>query len=57
MILKKKYQNQGKELPANIQTQYENTLSKKQELEKEYEKRMQQLELLQNSESNNKKIE
>lgn len=47
--IENKYQNQGLALPSNMQTQYDNTLSKIQELEKEYEKRQQQLELLQNS--------
>lgn len=51
--IERKYQNQGLELPANIQTQYDNTLSKMQELEKEYEKRQQQLELLQNNNQDN----
>lgn len=41
-----KYPSQ--ELPPNIQTQYNNTLSKIEELEKEYEKKQQQLALLQN---------
>ena len=51
--IERKYQNQGLELPANIKTQYDNTLSKMQELEKEYEKRQQQLELLQNNNQDN----
>ena len=51
--IERKYQNQGLELPANIKTQYNNKLSKMQELEKEYEKRPQQLELLQNNNQDN----
>lgn len=51
--IERKYQNQGLELPSNIKTQYDNTLSKMQELEKEYEKRQQQLELLQNNNQDN----
>ena len=51
--IERKYQNQVLELPANIKTQYDNTLSKMQELEKEYEKRQQQLELLQNNNQDN----
>ena len=47
--IENKYQNQGLELPPNIQTQYDNTLAKINELEKAYNKHKQQLELLQNS--------
>ncbi len=47
--IENKYQNQGLELPSNIQTQYDNTLAKINELEKAYNKHKQQLELLQNS--------
>ena len=35
--IENKYQNQGVELPENIQTQYDNTKVKRQELEEIYE--------------------
>ena len=47
--IENKYQNQGLELPPNIQTQYDNTLAKINELDNAYNKHKQQLELLQNS--------
>lgn len=44
--IENKYQNQGIELPSNIQTQYDNTLAKIQDLEIVYEKKKRDLELL-----------
>ena len=38
-----KYQNQGIDLPDNIQTQYDNTKAKIEELETVYDKKQQEL--------------
>ena len=42
--IENKYQNQGVELPENIQTQYDNTKVKRQELEEIYEGKLRELE-------------
>lgn len=42
--IENKYQNQGIELPENIQTQYDNTKVKRQELEEIYEGKLRELE-------------
>ena len=42
--IENKYQNQGIELPENIQTQYDNTKVKRQELEEIYERKLRELE-------------
>ncbi len=44
--IENKYQKQGIILPENIQIQYDNTKSKKEELEEIYEKKLQELVIL-----------
>lgn len=52
--LKNEYSRQGNVMPENIQLQYDNTILKKQELEKIYARKCQDLSILKNTLHENK---